>query len=278
MNKIKIVADSLCDISAEYAKEHDIDIVPLSIIFGEESYKDGIDLSKKQFYEKLTTGKVMPKTSQVNPAEFEEVFSHYPDREILYVGASSKASGTYQSGVIAKEMKERADIHTFDTMALSMGAGLMVAEAAKMAEMGSGIDEILSQLEHMKAKMQTIFTVDTLEFLERGGRISKAKSVIGTMLSIKPILTVEGGLVVPMDSVRGKKKVNDKVLSLIRRDREHFKGETIGLVHADNPEDARELKELIISEFSPAEIIEGEIGAGIGTHCGPGTVALFYVR
>ncbi|MDO4721261.1 MAG: DegV family protein [Peptostreptococcaceae bacterium] len=278
MNKIKIVADSLCDISAEYAKEHDIDIVPLSIIFGEESYKDGVDLSKKQFYEKLTTGKVMPKTSQVNPAEFEEAFSRYPDREILYIGASSKASGTYQSGVIAKEMREREDIHTFDTMALSMGAGLMVAEAAKMAEMGSGIAEILSQLEHMKVKMQTIFTVDTLEFLERGGRISKAKSVIGTMLSIKPILTVEGGLVVPMDSVRGRKKVNDKVLSLIRRDKEHFKGETIGLVHADNPEDARELKELIISEFSPAEIIEGEIGAGVGTHCGPGTVALFYVR
>lgn len=278
MNRIKIVADSLCDISAEYAGEHNIDIVPLSIIFGEESYKDGIDLSKKEFYHKLSTGDVMPKTSQVNPAEFEEVFSRYPDREILYVGASSKASGTYQSGVIAKEMSERKEIHTFDTMALSMGAGLMVAEAAKLSEQGKSASEIIKRLEYMKEKMQTIFTVDTLEFLERGGRISKAKSVIGTMLSIKPILTVEDGLVVPMDSVRGKKKVNEKVLSLIRKDRRDFAGETIGLVHANSSEEMEILKALIKEEFVPAEIIEGEIGAGVGTHCGPGTVALFYLR
>lgn len=278
MKEIKIIADSLCDISAEYAKKHAIEVLPLNIVFGEEQYQDGIDLSQREFYRKLKEEANMPKTAQVNPAEFQTVYDRYPDSIILYVGSSSKASGTYQSGVMAKEMSGREDIYTFDTMQLSMGSGLMVAEAQKMASQGQEIAEIFKRLEYMKKKMQTIFTVDTLEFLQRGGRISKTKAILGTMLSVKPILTVEEGLVAPMDSVRGKKKVNEKVRSLIRADRDNLKGETIAIVHADCYPEMRELRDQIMEDFLPDTVIESQIGAGIGTHCGPGTVAVFYLR
>lgn len=278
MKAIQIVADSLCDLSQEYAEKHHIEVLPLSVIFGEEQYRDGIDLSKGDFYRKLREKATMPTTAQVNPAAFESVYERYSNSTILYVGSSSKASGTYQSGVIAKEMSKREDIYTFDTMQLSMGSGLIVAEAAKMVSQGKEIDEIISRLEHMKQQMRTVFTVDTLEFLQRGGRISKTKAILGTMLSVKPILTVEDGLVAPMDSVRGKKKVNEKVRSLIRADRSSLAGETIGIVHADCYEQMQELRDLIIEEFKPDTVLESEIGAAIGTHCGPGTVAFFYLK
>lgn len=278
MKKIKIITDSLSDVPANYIEEYDIDVLPLGIIFGEDYYRDGVDLTKKEFYERLTSSPVTPKTSQINPAAFQEVYERYTDCPVLYVGSSSKASGTYQSGVMAKELTGRSDVYTYDTMMLSIGAGLMVIEAAELAKEGKAIDSILERLEEMKTGMHTFFTVDTLEFLERGGRITKAKSIIGTMLSIKPILTIEEGLVVPHDSVRGKKKVNERVFSLLEKAAGDLKGETIGLVHANAPEEMKVFKDELLQLFSPQRIIESEIGAAIGTHSGPGTVAIFFLK
>lgn len=273
---IKIVADSLCDLPEELLERYDIDVVALNIYFGESSYKDGLNINKKEFYDKLKESKETPSTSQVNPSDFEAVFEKYPDRTILYIGGSSAASGTYQSGVIAKNSMDDMDIHTFDTMALSMGCGLLVLKAAEMAKNGRSIDEIISMLEKMKPSVVSIFTVDTLEYLERGGRISKTKALLGTVLSIKPVLTVENGLVTPMDSVRGKKKVNEKFISIIQKDNLDLEGITISVCHADNEAEAEKLAEEIKGRLHPQEIIISEIGAAIGTHCGPGTLAVFY--
>lgn len=273
---IKIVADSLCDLPDAILERYDIDVVALNIYFGENSYKDGIDINKDDFYEKLRQSKETPSTSQVNPSDFEVVFEKYPQRTILYIGGSSAASGTYQSGVIAKNSLKNIDIHTFDTMALSMGCGLLVLKAAKMAEHGCSIDQIISKLEMMKSSVFSIFTVDTLEYLERGGRISKTKAFLGTVLSIKPVLTVENGLVTPLDSVRGKKKVNKKIISLIEKNTEELKGMTVSVCHANNKIEAEKLAEEIKGRLFPQDIIISEIGAAIGTHCGPGTLGVFY--
>lgn len=273
---IKIIADSLCDLPEDLLLKYDIDLISLNIYFGENSYKDGKNITKSQFYQKLRESKETPSTSQVNPSDFEAVFEKYPARTILYVGGSSAASGTYQSGVIAKKSFENQDIHTFDTMTLSMGCGLMVLKAAIMAKEGKNMQEIINKLEMMKKSTFSIFTVDTLEYLERGGRISKAKAILGSVLSIKPILTIENGLVTATDSVRGKKKVNEKMLSLVRKDKETLKGITISVCHSDSKEAADKLADEIEQNFHPDEIIISEIGAGVGTHCGPGTLAIFY--
>ncbi len=273
---IKIIADSLCDLPEDLLEKYDIDVISLNIYFGENSFKDGKNITKNQFYQKLRESKETPSTSQVNPSDFEAVFEKYPSRTILYIGGSSAASGTYQSGVIAKKSFKNQDIHTFDTMTLSMGCGLMVLEAARMAKQGKGIDEIINKLEIMKKSVFSLFTVDTLEYLERGGRISKTKAILGSVLSIKPVLAIENGLVTPKDSVRGKKKVNEKMISLIRKDRETLKGLTISVCHADSKVAADKLSDEIMAQLHPDEIIVSEIGAGIGTHCGPGTLAVFY--
>ncbi|OPJ55783.1 DegV family protein [Alkalithermobacter paradoxus] len=277
---IKIIADSLSDIPAQLVQEYDIEIVPLTIIFEDGEYKDRVDLSVDEFYQKLTTSSTLPRTSQITPAEFEAVFRKYLDegREILYIGASSKASGTYQSSVIARSMLESDKIHTFDTMALSSGIGMLVIEAAKMAKEGKTVNEILEKLETMKEKIDHIFTVDTLEYLQKGGRLSATKAAIGTILNIKPILTVEDGLVKPLDQVRGKKKVLDKMIDIAKKRGEDFTDKTVMISHANNIEIAEKLKEVVQNELNPKEIIIGEIGAGVGTHAGPGTAAIFYLR
>lgn len=274
--EIKIVADSLCDLPEDLIEEYDIDVVALNIYFGEKRFKDGIDINKKEFYDKLQKSKETPSTSQVNPSDFEAVFERYPDRTILYIGGSSAASGTYQSGVIAKDSLENKNIHTFDTMTLSMGCGLLVLKAAKMAKKGCTVEEIINTLDKMKSSGVSIFTVDTLEYLERGGRISKTKALLGTVLSIKPILTVENGLVAPTDSVRGKKKVNEKIISIIQKHNDGLEGITVSVCHADNAMEAEKLAAEIRDRLKPEQIIISEIGAAIGTHCGPGTLAVFY--
>ncbi|KXZ39300.1 EDD domain protein, DegV family [Alkalithermobacter thermoalcaliphilus JW-YL-7 = DSM 7308] len=277
---IKIIADSLSDIPSHLIKEYDIDIIPLTIIFEDGEYKDRVDISVDEFYEKLKTSSTLPRTSQVTPVEFENIFKKYLDqgREILYIGASSKASGTYQSSVIAKDMLESEKIHIFDTMALCGGIAMLVIEAGKMAKEGKSINEIIEKLKEMKEKIDHVFTVDTLEYLQKGGRLSATKAAIGTILNIKPILTVEDGVVKPLDQVRGKKKVIEKMIELSKKRGQSFENKTVMIYHAKNIQLAEKLKEAVESELNPKEIIMGEIGAGIGTHAGPGTVAIFYLR
>lgn len=278
--QIKIIADSLSDIPAMLIEKYDIQIVPLTIIFDDGEYKDNVDLNNKEFYEKLRNSKNIPKTSQITPNTFEEVFTESLkyNEQILYIGGSSRATGTYQSAVLAKNNIGDDNIYTFDTMALSYGCGMFVVEAAKLANDNCTMEEILKRLEYIKQNCDYIFTVDTLEYLQKGGRISSTKAAIGTILNIKPILMVQEGLVIQLDSVRGRKKVVEKMIEIIKKRGSNFKNQTIVISHGDNHELLCKVKDAIESELKPKEIILGEVGSTVGTHSGPGIVGVFYLK
>jgi DegV family protein with EDD domain len=280
MSNIKVVCDSLSDIPKHLIDKYDIDVVPLTIIIEGKEYRDGVDISINEFYKKLRTEKVIPKTSQATYIQFKEVFDkHIKDgKTILYVGGSSAASGTYQSGIMAKNDID-AQMYTFDTMNFSYGAGMQVVEAAKMAKEGKNIDDILNQLQIMKDKVDVIFSVDTLEYLQKGGRISSTKAAIGTMLNIKPILEVSNGLVTNIAQVRGKKNVISKMVELVKeRGVTEFSDKTIGIGHGDNQEELEKLKEMIQKEINPKDIVILDVGTSIGTHAGPGVMGIFYMK
>lgn len=280
MKPIKIMTDSLSDIPLELREKYDITVLPLTIIFGEEEYKDGIDLTIDQFFTKLETAKNMPRTSQVTPLDFlieiEKALNE--GYQVMIINASSQASGTHQSALMAKNQLNTDDVTVFDTMALSYGCGMIVVEAAKMAKEGKTKEEILHKINDMKNRIDHIFSVDTLEFLKRGGRLSPAKAAIGTILNVKPILTIEDGVVDPLDKVRGTKKVIPKILELAQQ-RGLDKGvKSLCVGHGGNPEGLEDLKDAIQKEFAPEEIITTEIGCTIGTHTGPGVLVIFYLR
>lgn len=278
---IKILADSLADLPQSVIEKYsNIEIIPLTIMFGEEEFKDGVDISTAEFYGKLRSSKELPKTSQVTPSEFQEVFerSLTEFESVIYISGSSRATGTYQSACIAKQEMENENIHIFDSMELSFGCGLFVVEALELVEKGSDAQTILSKLEELRGNIDYIFTVDTLEYLQKGGRLSSTKAAIGSILNIKPILKVVDGKPEQVGSVRGKKKVIAKMIEMISSMGKELDGATVGVFHGDNIEGAEKLKEEILKKTNPKEIIMGEVGSVVGTHSGPGILAVFYKK
>ncbi len=280
MKKIQIITDSMTDIPQNIAEHYDIIVVPLKIHFGDKEFRDGVDLTYQEFYEKLEHVKELPKTSQINPSTFYEVFKQSLDagKEILCINGSSKASGTYQSAVAAKNDLKSDLISIVDTMSLSFGAGLLVYEAAKMVEAGSSREDIVEKLIALKSKVDHIFTVDTLDYLKMGGRLNPMKATIANILNIKPILTVVDGLVEPLDKTRGSKKVISKMIELAKQRGGDFSDKTVALAHANVPDKVEAFKNKVEEELNPREIIIADIGCTIGTHAGPGTLAIFYYR
>ena len=278
MSDIQIIIDSMVDMPKDILDKFNIIVMPLTIIFGNEEYRDGVDLTNAQFYEKLSQSKDLPKTSQIGPNTFIEIFEKFlnEEKEILCINGSSRASGTFQSAVVAKNSLKSDKIEVFDTMALSFGAGIFAYEAAKMAAVGKRMGEIVEHLSAMKGQVDHIFTVDTLEFLKKGGRLNPMKATIATMLNIKPILTVVDGLVEPLDKVRGSKKVIGKMIELAKERGGTFEDKVVGISHAVCEDMLNLLREQVAEELKPKEIIITEIGCTIGTHAGPGTIAIFY--
>ncbi|MBZ4646583.1 MAG: DegV family protein [Clostridia bacterium] len=280
MAKIKIITDSTADIPKNLAEELNITVVPLTVHFGEESYKDWYDLTSTEFFEKLKNSDVMPTTSQITPAAFEEVFRKelQENDSIICVTLSSKASGTYQSAVIAKNSIEDADIEVIDSMLLSYGYGMVVVEAAKMAKEGKSKQEIIGRVNYLLERIDTYFIVDTLEYLKKGGRINLAAAVIGNILNIKPVLGIKDGLVVPVDKIRGSKNIIPKMVELIKSKGYNMSNQVVGLAHGAIPDRLEELKEAIENEFHPKGFVISEVGSVIGAHSGPGVIGAFFIR
>ncbi len=278
MANIKIITDSMADIPKSLVEEYGIIVVPLTINFSDGEYRDGVDLTNEEFYNKLSNEKELPKTSQVSPNTFIGVFQGLLEggKEIICINGSSKASGTYQAAVLAKSELNTDKIDVFDTMALCFGAGYFVYEAAKSVRNGETRRQIIEKLMMIKTKIDHVFTVDTLEYLKKGGRINPMKATLATVLNVKPILTVEGGLVESLDKVRGNKKVISKMIDLAKIRGGDFSNKIVAIAHANNLIKAEELIEAVENELKPKEIILTEIGCTIGTHAGPGTLAIFY--
>lgn len=277
---LKIVTDSASDLSLEVAKEFDITIVPLAVNINGKSYLDRYDLTPAEFYEMLAKEDVLPTTSQVTPQAFYEVFQKLVDEghEVLAITLSSELSGTFQSSLIAKGMVKGGRVEVLDTKGASVGEALTVLEAAKMAKEGQNIDTVLAKTKDIADKMEHIFVVDSLDMLKKGGRVSATQAFFGGMLNVKPVLQLEEGKIVALDKVRGWKKALAKLISVMEERGQNLKEQVIGISHANYEEMANDLAGQLKERFGVKEIFISEIGPVIGSHTGPGTIALFFQR
>lgn len=280
---VKILADSACDLSISHYNELDIEMVPLTVQLDGKEYEDGKNITPKAIYDAMRDGK-SPKTAQVSQQAFKTIFTSYAEgnQPLIYFGLSSELSGTFQAAkIVEQEIKEdypEAPIHVVDTQCASLGVGLVVIRAAQLAQNGASVEEVLETSLYHAEHMEHIFTVDDLEYLYRGGRVSKTAAFVGTLLKIKPILHVEDGKLVPLEKIRGSKKLFHRILEIMDERGTDLSDQTVGISHGDDLENAQKLAEMIKETFNPKEIQIEMVGSAVGSHAGPGTLALFFLN
>ncbi|WP_145023732.1 DegV family protein [Paenibacillus sp. Y412MC10] len=281
MTKPVIVTDSTADIPEDIAKQHDIHVVPLRLMFGEDTFEDGVDISAEVFYKRLVQSEQLPTTSQASPADYmqvyQEIMNEYPGSPIISFHISSGLSGTYQSATIAKSMLEGdPDITIVDSKSASYGFGLLVVHAARLAAEGKTAEEIVRSVEEVRRQRKLYFLVDTLEYLQKGGRIGKAAAMIGNLLNIKPILSIdEEGIIYAVEKVRGRKKALARILERFREDLGGVQNINVAVGHTADPASAEPVLEDLSRDFRLQEVVLTNIGPVVGTHVGPGTLAVF---
>ena len=277
MGIIKVVTDSTADLPESLIKELNITVVPLRVRFGDMLYREGIDISTKTFFEKLKQSPELPRTSQPSPGEFQEIYEGLAcdGSSIISIHLSSHLSGTYQAAQLAKSSRPELDITVIDSKQVSMGLGMIVLAAARAAKEGKTKAELLAIVEKVINRMQTYIVVDTLEYLQKGGRIGKASALMGAVLNIKPILTIADGVITPFEKARGKTRALERIVELVRDYSDKNGLMRCAIVHADTLDEAVNLHGKVIAGIRHCEVIISEIGAVVGTHGGPGTIAVF---
>lgn len=275
---VAIITDSTAYLPQEYLQQYDLKIIPLTVIFGEESFNDGFDLSPAAFYTRLQNSDVMPTTSQVTVGAFKEIFEnlHQDGRDILTITISGKLSGTVESARQAAELVPDANIEIVDSRSTTLDQGLVVLAAARAAAAGASLSACKQIAIQARERTGIIFAVDTLEFLHRGGRIGGAKRLLGTVLKIKPILTINEGLVDTYEQVRTRKKSLNRLVEIVGERVAGKPGLRLGVSHANALEDSQTLLEMASARLNPVETMIAELSPVIGTHVGPGTLALAY--
>lgn len=280
---VKILADSACDLPKDFYSEQNVTLFPLKVQVNGQEYEDVKTIDPKTVYDAIRGGDV-PKTSQVSPLLFEEVFTKMAENneEGIYIAFSSELSGTYQTSVMildqVKEKYPNFNLTIVDTKCASLGFGLVVIEAARLAAENVSKEEILKDVLYRSQHMEQLFTVEDLDYLAKGGRVSKASAFLGGLLNIKPILNVEDGKLVPIEKIRGKKKVYRRIVELMKERGENFSNQIIGISHADTEETLEEVKTLIMEELHPKDIFISSIGSAVGAHTGPGAIAIFFLN
>ena len=286
MREFVIMTDSCCDMTAQMADELELKVLPLSLLMGENTYHnylDGREIGFHEFYERIRAG-ATGTTSAISVGTFEEAMRPIlaEGKDILYLGFSSGLSTTYQSAAIAadslREEFPEAKIHVVDTLAASLGQGLLVYLCVQQKRAGKTVDEVRDYAEETKLKVCHWFTVDDLNHLNRGGRISAATALFGTMLTIKPVLHVDNeGHLISVSKARGRKA---SLLALVDRMEQTAidpQNQTIFISHGDCPEDAQFVAEEVRRRFGVQDIHINYVGPVIGNHSGPGTMALFFL-
>lgn len=273
-----LFADSCSDMTLEDSKERGIEVLPLTINIGNDNYRDQIDISSEEVLQAITDGE-RPKTSQINPENFVESFKPHVEKgeSILYIAFSSELSGTYQSAVIARDTLiddyPEADITIIDTHAASYGLGMIVESASDDMKDGLSKDEVIKNVERNVKDIRHFFTVNDLDYLAKGGRLSKGSAFLGGLLNIKPLLHVEDGKLVPLEKHRGIKKVFNSMIKHINDDQITGK---IHITQSNALETAEQLKEKILAETEVKVVNISMIGPTISSHTGNGTIAMFY--
>jgi DegV family protein with EDD domain len=269
---IKIVTDSTADLPSQIAQELGITVVPIYVRFGEEVYRDRVNISEDEFYQRLELTTVHPSTVQPGPQDFLEVYRKLSSEadSIVSIHISGKLSGTCNSALMAKEMMETGcPIEVVDSQTVTMGLGLIAMVAANMANAGESMDKILEEVKQTIPKIHFLALFDTLKYLLLGGRIGKAKALLGSILNVKPMLTLKDGEVVPAGQVRTRAKGMDKLVDFVKgaaniRD--------LAVVYSTTPDEAQNLAERIGSIFDREKIKMARVGPALGVHMGPGAL------
>ncbi|MCL6477962.1 MAG: DegV family protein [Peptococcaceae bacterium] len=275
MSKVRIVTDSTADLPADVVKRYGITVVPLKVFIGREVFLDGVEITPDEFFRRQTAGE-MSTTSQPSPAEFVDYYRPYIDAgdEIISIHISSLMSGTVQSATLARTMLEYPGLVVVDSGVVSIALGIMVLNVARAAEAGKGRDELLAMIDRMRSRMRVYFMVDTLEYLQRGGRIGRAQAFLGTLLNVKPILTLQDGLVHPLEKVRGRSKACGRLIALMRETYGAGSRLQCWITHGVFPEGLEMVRQGLIESFDCTEILTGRLGPVVGTHGGPGLVGV----
>lgn len=283
---VRVVTDSTSDLPPEVARAHGIHVVPVLVLFDDRVYHDGVDLKAKEFYELLEKGRVHPRTNPTPKADFLDVYRTLaPQKDVVSIHVSGKLSQTVANAREAADeglplyqelrgQAERVTLRVVDSRSVSLGLGMMALFAARMARRGVEPEAIVDRLEAMRERMHVLFVVDTLEYLARGGRIGKARALVGNLLGIKPILGVVDGEVVPVDRVRGGRAAHPKLVDLLRERVDPGRPVVATIAHAKAPVWADRLRGLLEKSFQVKEILIGEMGPVVAANAGPGTVGV----
>ena len=280
MGTVRIVTDSLAMLPPEVVEQHGITVVPAHVSFGEDHYTENVNLTNEEFYARLRTDDTHPTTSQPSPGDFQQVYealvAEADTDSIVCITVSAKLSGTYNSARAAAQTMSGQRIEVVDTELAALAEGALVIEAARLAAAGADADAVLARVSELQPHCGVALTLDTLDYLHKGGRIGRAQHMIGSLLRFRPVLHLDNGELAPLARPRTRRKA---VAQLLEYATERAGGNELamaGILHAAAPGDAAELRRQVEARFRIGELYEGEIGPAIGSHVGPGTVGLCF--
>ncbi len=279
MPSVHLVCDSTADLDPAFRAAHTVRVVPLKVIFGDETFADGVDITAEDFYARLAAPGPFPRTSQPTPAEFEDVFRELgaDGGAIVCTTISADLSGTYASAIQARAALPELDIRVVDTRSVAVGHYAAVREAVRVMEAGGDADRVVAAIAAVGSTDKVLFTVETLEFLRRGGRIGGARALLGSMLDIKPILEIRNGVIEAVGRVRTYPRAIDRVVEECRQAAEAWGGAELVVAHANRPQIAAELVERMrpLVSGEPALTVVGPV---VGCHSGPGAIGVGFHR
>ena len=271
---VKIVTDSSCDLPAELVQELGITVVPLYVRFGEEVYREQVDISLDEFYQRLEHGPIHPVTIQPSPQDFINVYQKLSQEAdgIVSIHISNKLSGTCNSALQGKEMIEKGcPIEVIDSQSVTVGLGLICMAAAKMAKAGESLSSVVKEVEQMIPNIHLLNLLDTLKYLQKGGRIGKAKALLGSILNVKPLITLKEGEVVPAGQVRSRSNGIERLFSFVES-ASNIDG--LAIAYNTTPDEAHALAERLGSIFTKEAVKVVRLGTTLGVHMGPGSLAV----
>lgn len=275
--KVAIVTDGASSLTPARGKEYVLHVAPVYVTFNEQTYLSGVNLDAAEFYRLLRANKNLPITAQPTAQDFIDIYTKLAEDvdEIVTVVISHHMSATLQSALMAQEQFKTVPVHVVDSESVTLGLGMMAIAAARAAAQGQDAQQLVQLLEKIKQSMNVIFTVETLEYLQKGGRIGGATAFLGSALNIKPILYVKDGRIEPLERQRTRKRSVARVLELVE-ERAGSSEIHAAILHCDAPEEARELGEQLEARCHCAELVTMDAGPVIGTHAGPGTLGVAF--
>lgn len=276
---VKILTDSSCDLSPARCEELGVEMLPITVNFGGESYRAHLDISNEEFYQKLAAASELPKTAQITPAFFQDKFQAYKEAgdDVVCLFISSQMSGTLQSAKMAKNLVGAEKIYLPDTLNVTFALGLLVEEAVKMRDQGMSAAQIAQEVEALVPRVRLWALIDDLKYLKMGGRLSATSALVASILGICPIITLENGLVEVVGKARGKKAAFKFIQNLIAK--EPISGDfSVTVGHAAVPKTRDDFIEFLSAELKKRQVHKMDIGSIVGTHTGPGACGLAYIR